>query len=91
MFKLIFGNPYVLIGLFLAIIASYGAVYWKGYSHCTTTEEATQLAETVKNEQKYERIKDEVVRMPVTDLHREYCQWVRDDKEQCLQANIPIP
>lgn len=80
--------PYLVLGL--GIISIGGAIYWKGDRAGSQREQVKTLKHIAKQEQKYEKIKQEVIRLPRDDLRARYCEWVRDDKQLCLQADIPI-
>lgn len=80
--------PYIILAI--GALSFIGAVYWKGHSTGSQQEQIRALKGTLKQEQKYEKIKQEVIRLPRDDLRARYCEWVRDDKQLCLQADIPI-
>lgn len=46
--------------------------------------------ETVKAEVKHDKVQRKVMSLDDASLHAAYCQWVRDNKTKCLQADIPI-
>lgn len=80
--------PYI-IGIvgFASIVTG---AYVKGRMDCQTTEQVKQLEAVIKHEDKHEKLTQEIIRLPADDLRRRYCKWVRDDIDQCLQADIPI-
>lgn len=81
--------PY-LVGL-IGFMSMLTGAYVKGRMDCKSTEQIKQLEAAVEYEEDYEEIEQEIIRLPADDLRKRYCKWVRDDKDKCLQANIPIP
>ena len=81
--------PYLLALAGAATILT--GAYVKGRLDCKTSEQVKQLEAYVETEKNHEKITQEVIRLPASKLRSRYCEWVRDDKDKCLQANIPIP
>lgn len=67
-----------------------GYVFWLGTSTAKTKAEAQQLQAIVESVERYEEIKHEVIQLSPADLRKRYCEWVRDSKALCMQANIPL-
>ena len=82
---------YLIIGIVAALAISHVTVYMVGRSHGKTKEIVKELKAEVEGEEQREEITKEVIRLPATELRRRYCEWVRDDKDLCLEADIPIP
>jgi hypothetical protein len=84
-------NPWLLLGIVLVSIASLGGAYSKGYADARSKYEVKVLKETVKEAVKHEKKTHEIITLPIDDLKRRYCKWVRDDERECLEnKNIPL-
>lgn len=79
-------NMYVAIGIAVALVGSHAWVYRQGQM----SVEVKIVKAEVKANEEYEEKTKEIIRLPITQLKRRYCEWMRDSKELCLQADIPI-
>lgn len=61
-------------------------VYHRGYSQC----QANQALAAIKEEKEHAKIEKTVTLLPDDALRKRYCEWMRDDRKKCLQANLPI-
>lgn len=81
---------YLIIGaigvIITGLVFSHAAVYRAGQK----SVEVKVLKETAKAEVKYEELKKEVITLDHIALRKRFCEWVRDNKNDCLQADIPI-
>ena len=83
--KLIAGGTAVLV--FFILIWT---VWRSGYKHAEnriTIQKNKAVIEAFEHRGKKE---DEITRLPVSDLKRRYCHWMRDSMQECLQADIPL-
>ena len=83
----------VIVSLMISFVLSVGVgmyQYSSGYAAGTKAALTDQLIQVTKAEAKHDRKVKEVMSLDDIELRKRYCQWVRDDKAKCLQANIPI-
>lgn len=83
--RMLLGGALVIaffIGIFL--------VWARGYKSAETNITAKENVAVIQGIEERESLENEVIKLPVTQLVRRYCRWVRDGEEKCLQANIPI-
>lgn len=80
--------PYILV--VVAVLAILGGVYHWGAKDTETKIENKQLNAVVESEKAYDRKTKEVIPLGDAALRERYCKWVRDSKELCLQADIPL-
>lgn len=80
----------LLLTTTVATLVGYGFIAWKFYGIGSKVTEHAALEQGAKNEKNYEKIKQEVLSLNDNDLRREYCKWVRDDRDLCLQNNKPL-
>lgn len=76
--------------LVLAIFVGSFLLWSNGYQEAEEDITAKENVAVIQAVSERESLEDEVIKLPVTDLLRRYCRWVRDDKDKCLQANLPI-
>lgn len=80
--------PYIIfLGGVLAFVIG---VYFYGKKHGHDICELKYATIQLEAEGSHESKEREVIRLPVTELKRRYCRWVRDSEAECLQADIPI-
>lgn len=72
------------------VLAFVIGVYFYGKQHGNDICELEYATINLEAKEKHETLEQEIIRLPATELKRRYCQWVRDNKDKCLQANIPI-
>lgn len=80
--------PYILV--VVAVLSIIGGVYLWGKDDGVTKVENKQLHAVVESEKEYVRKTKEVIPLDDVALRERYCEWVRDSKELCMQAHIPI-
>lgn len=81
---------YLIGAMVLVLLGAFAGVYWKGYTAGKSKCQVEQLEDIVEHKEKVNEIRKDVIRAPIPELRRRYCEWVRDDKELCLRADIPI-
>lgn len=79
-----------LLATTVAVLFGYGLVAWKFYNIGKTACEHKVLEQGAKDEKKYEDTKQKVMSLDDVALRHEFCKWVRDDRDLCLKADIPI-
>ena len=84
-------RKYLLPFIGITTIILIGIVYYKGQSAGENKQIVKELTAEVKSQENYEEKRQEIIKLPPSDLLKRYCEWVRDDKELCLQSNQPIP
>lgn len=75
---------YILPVILLIIIYIYG--HRQGTLSC----QQSQSQSIIKEDIKHEKVEEKVMSLSDVELRKSFCQWVRDDKQKCLQAHIPI-
>jgi hypothetical protein len=80
---------YVII--FGAVATIIGSIWLHGYSVGKQSVKVKVLEKTVTKIEEREDLEREVITLDRADLVARFCEWVRDDKISCLQADIPIP
>lgn len=81
--------PYV--AAVAGVAAILGATYAKGRMDCASSNEINNLRTFANKEKKHDENTKTIIRLPAPELRARYCEWVRDDKSKCLQADIPLP
>ena len=81
--------PYIIsiASVFLLI----GFIYIKGGNDRENSIITNTLQNKIKLEKQYEIKRKNVIQLVPSDLRKRYCEWVRDNKQLCLKADIPIP
>ena len=77
------------IGAFYAI--SLAGVFLWTWNWRDDACETKDLKAVVEGVEKHEKREKKIIRLDNAALRQRYCEWVRDDKQACLQADIPIP
>ena len=79
-----YGIFFLLVGVYSGSIALY--CYQAGKN---SVKMDVLISKEVANE-KREKTTKEVITLSRPALRKRYCEWVRDDKDLCLKADIPI-
>ena len=83
-------NPWLILAVLCLILTGSSVIYFKarsdGYKACKS-EFSNEL---IKAEDNRGKIEKKVITSSDADLRRDFCEFVRDNKAECLQANIPI-
>ena len=72
------------------VLAFVIGVYFYGQEQGKDICEFKYSTLQIEAEEKHETLEQEIIRLPVTELRTRWCDWVRNNREKCLQANIPI-
>ncbi len=79
-------NPWLILAALAVMGGTYLVGYGNGFGHCKSEY---VLAEN-KGVKTHAKIEKKVMSLSDIELRKSYCQWVRDNRDKCLQANIPI-
>ena len=80
-----FSGYIAIAGVFIIV----GLVFYLrngGYKACLKD----QLAGESAAQSERQKIEIEIIRLDNAALRKRYCQWVRDDMQECIEADIPI-
>lgn len=78
----------LFVGLMLAGAFWAGTIKGAGNERVKCAEGKTDaIHEEVTS---YEKKRKEITTLPIDDLKRRYCKWVRDDMQKCLASDIPV-
>jgi len=83
-------NLWIIIGAVVAVLAFGGGMYTKGHIDGKSSCQLKTANAVIEGEKNNDKKTKEVIRLPDDNLRKRYCEWVRDDKDKCLQAYIPI-
>lgn len=75
----------------ISVLGFISFIYWKGGNDTKNRLITQDLKQTIELERQYEEKKQEVIQLDRSDLHERYCEWMRDSKQMCLEADLPIP
>lgn len=79
-------NLYLIIGALAAII---GAFFY-GMHIGAQGVKTEYITEYVKVSEERNEREQEVITLPRPALKSRYCRWVRDSRDDCMQADIPV-
>lgn len=76
--------------MFGAVATILGGIWYHGYNAGKQSIKVKSLKNAVTKIEERESLEKEVVTLDRPALRARFCEWVRDDKSTCLQADIPI-
>lgn len=84
-------NPWAILGSIAAGASLFLLGFGYGYYVTSQSYENKNLKQIVRKAGQHEKLKNEIIRLPINDLKRRYCKWMRDSERECLDnPDIPI-